>query len=126
MAYGVDIQLNDVGFTYQLDTSADLKMVSSHYPYPLNKELYQSGKASMQASGNQESITARLQLPGLKYQTEIDIRPETPVLKATNLILGKGSFKISPVAGHQAQIRTDKFDIDQWAELLSRSTLQYQ
>ncbi|ERB62235.1 hypothetical protein N779_27480, partial [Vibrio coralliilyticus OCN008] len=45
-----------------------------------------------------------------------------PVLKATNLILGKGSFKISPVAGHQAQIRTDKFDIDQWAELLSRST----
>ncbi|WFB48498.1 YhdP family protein [Vibrio coralliilyticus] len=119
---GVDIQLNDVGFTYQLDTSADLKMISSHYPYPLNKELYQSGKASMQASGNQESITARLQLPGLKYQTEIDIRPETPVLKATNLILGKGSFKISPVAGHQAQIRTDKFDIDQWAELLSRST----
>ncbi|KJY92113.1 membrane protein [Vibrio neptunius] len=119
---GVDIQLNDVGFTYQLDTSADLKMVSSQYPYPLNKDLSQLGKASMQASGNQESITARLQLPNLKYQAEIDIRPDTPVLKATNLILGKGSFKISPVAGHQVQIRTDKFDLEQWADLLSPST----
>ena len=116
----VDIQLNDVGFTYQIDTTADLRMVSSHYPYPLNKELQQKGKARLQASGNQESITARLQLPNLKYQTEIDIRPDTPVLKATNLVLGKGSFKISPVAGHHAQIRTDKFDIDSWAELLNR------
>ncbi|WP_345772822.1 YhdP family protein [Vibrio sp. Isolate23] len=119
---GVDIQLNDVGFTYQLDTRADLKLVSSHYPYPLNKELHQAGEASMQASGNQESITARLQLPNLKYQAEIDIRPETPVLKATNLILGKGSFKMSPVAGHQVQIRTDKLDIEQWVERLSPPT----
>ncbi|MFB9215605.1 YhdP family protein [Vibrio sinaloensis] len=116
---GVDIQLNDIGFTYQIDTSADLRMVKSHYPYPLNKDFKQSGKARLQASGNQESITARLQLPNLKYQTEIDIRPDIPVLKATNLVLGKGSFKISPVAGHHAQVRSAQFDLDRWIEFFT-------
>ena len=119
---GIAIQLNDVGFSYQIDTNADLKMVSSNYPYPLNKTLDKPWKASMQASGNQESISARLQLPNLKYQTEIDIRSETPVLKATNLILGKGSFKISPISGHQAQVRIDKLNLDKWADLISNPT----
>lgn len=116
---GVDIQLNDVGFTYQIDTSADLRMVTSLYPYPLNKGVKQSGKARLQASGNQESITARLQLPNLKYQTEIDIRPEVPLLKATNLVLGKGSFKITPVAGHHAQVRSQQLDLDSWIEFFA-------
>ena len=118
---GIAIQLDDVGFAYQIDANADLKMVSSDYPYPLKKELNQTWKARMQASGNQESISARLQLPNLKYQTEIDIRPDTPVLKATNLVLGKGSFKISPISGHQAQVRLDKFNFDQWVDLISNS-----
>ncbi|KHD23749.1 membrane protein [Vibrio caribbeanicus] len=116
---GVDIQLNDVGFTYQIDTTADLRWIASDYPYPLNKPTQQSGKARLQASGNQESITARLQLPNLKYQAEIDIRPDTPVLRATNLVLGKGSFKISPVAGHHAQVRTNHFDLDGWIEFMN-------
>ncbi len=116
---GVDIQLNDIGFTYQIDTQADLRMVESQYPAPLNKELKQPGKVRLQASGNQESITARIQAPNLKYQAEIDIRPQVPVLTATNLVLGKGSFKISPITGHQAQVRADKFNLDQWIELLS-------
>ncbi|MGD8111937.1 YhdP family protein [Vibrio sp. TRT 17S01] len=115
----VDIQLNDVGFTYQIDTSADLKMVASDYPYPLKKAAKKASKARLQASGNQESVSARLQLPGLKYQTEIDIRPKVPVLKATNLVVGSGSFKISPVVGHNAQIRTDRFDLDNWLTVLS-------
>ena len=118
---GIAIQLNDVGFSYQIDTNADLKMVSSDYPYPLKKELNQAWKARMQASGNQESISARVQLPNFKYQTEIDIRPDTPVLKATNLVLGKGSFKISPISGHQAQVRLDKLNFDQWMDLISNS-----
>lgn len=118
----VDIQLNDVGFTYQIDTLADLKLVSSHYPAPLNKASGEKGKAHLQASGNQESITARLQLPNFKYQTEIDIRPEVPLLTATNLVLGKGSFKISPVAGHQARVRLDSFNLDQWIELFTAET----
>ncbi|GLT17126.1 DUF3971 domain-containing protein [Vibrio zhanjiangensis] len=116
---GIGIQLTDVGFSYQIDTKADLKMVASRYPYPLNKSLNQAWKARMQASGNQESISARLQLPNLKYQTEIDIRPDIPELKATNLILGKGSFKISPISGHQAQVRLDKLNFDQWIDLVS-------
>jgi len=117
----VALQLNDVGFTYQIDTSADLTMVESQYPHPLNKARKVAAKARLQASGNQESITARLQLPKAKYQAEIDITQDTPVLTATNLVLGQGSFKISPVVGHHAQIRLDQFSIDDWAAFVNEA-----
>ncbi len=115
----VDIQLNDVGFTYQINTEADLKFIASDFPAPLSKVSGESGKARLEASGNQESITARVQLPNLKYQAEIDIRPEVPVLTDTYLVLGKGSFKISPVAGHQLKAVVNKLDLDQWFDYLS-------
>ena len=51
---GIAIQLDDVGFAYQIDANADLKMVSSDYPYPLKKELNQTWKARMQASGTKK------------------------------------------------------------------------
>ncbi len=110
----VDIQLDDVGFTYQIDTRADIKQLVSEFPYPLAKAKGVAGQARLQASGNQETVSARLQVPGAKYQTEIDIRPNTPELYASNLILGRGSFKISPIVGHQAQVRLDKIDLDSW------------
>ncbi|SDH36363.1 TIGR02099 family protein [Vibrio xiamenensis] len=113
---GVKIQLNDVGFTYQIDSSADLRQVASRYPYPLNKALNSKGKAVLQASGNQERVAARLELPNAKYQADIDIGGSVPVLKATNLVLGKGSFKISPVVGHHAQVRLKQFNIDSWLD----------
>ncbi len=117
---GVDIQLNDVGFTYQVDLVTDLKTLSSDYPAPLKREVGTEGQLKLQASGNQETITARLELPQAKYQAEIDIRPDTPVLKATNLILGNGSFKISPVVGHQMQVRSNSFDLDAWIEFVNQ------
>ena len=120
----VDIQLNDVGFTYQVDATADLQMLASTYPYPLNHQVGAQGKAHLQASGNQQSITARLQLPDFKYQTEIDIRPKTPVLTASNMVLGKGSFKISPIVGHQLNIRAHQFDLDEWLSYLTPSSDQ--
>ncbi|WGY48585.1 YhdP family protein [Vibrio sp. ABG19] len=115
---GVDIQLNDVGFTYQIDARANLNRVASRYPYPLNKPVNSKGTALLQASGNQQSISARVQVPNAKYQAEIDITKSVPVLTATNLVVGQGSFRISPVVGHDAQIRTDKLDLDQWISLL--------
>ncbi|MEL7290740.1 MAG: YhdP family protein [Pseudomonadota bacterium] len=115
----IDIQLNDVGFTYQLDTEADLKFFSSDLPEPLAKKSGVAGKGRLQASGNQETITARVQLPNFKYQAEIDIRPDIPVLTDTNLVLGRGSFKISPVVGHQAQVRLNRVDVDDWIEMLT-------
>ncbi len=120
----VDIQLNDVGFTYQVDLVTDLKGLSSDYPAPLKREVGTEGQLKLQASGNQETITARLELPQAKYQAEIDIRPDTPVLKATNLILGNGSFKISPVVGHQMQVRTHSFDLDSWLEYINQPVPQ--
>lgn len=118
----LNIQLNDVGFTYQIDTQADLRQLSSRYPYPLNRDAGTAGKARLQASGNQQSVTARLSLPSAKYQAEIDISKDKPVLQATNLVLGSGSFKISPVVGHQAQVRTDKLNLDEWLALLGHSS----
>nr|WP_281364214.1 YhdP family protein [Vibrio marinisediminis] len=115
----IDIQLNDVGFTYQIDASADMQMLASDYPYPLQRTMGEKGKAKLQASGNQEAVAARLQLPDFKYQAEIDIRPDTPKLTATNLVLGKGSFKISPIVGHHLQVRSAQFDMDAWLDALT-------
>lgn len=116
----IDLQLNDVGFTYQVDLNAKLDRIASEYPYPLKKRVGEAWQARMQASGNQESITARLQMPNAKYQTEIDITGKVPVLSASNLVLGSGGFKISPVVGHHALIRTDYFDFDQWLSVFSQ------
>jgi uncharacterized protein (TIGR02099 family) len=115
----IDLQLNDIGFTYQLDTKANLQFLASEYPAPLNKEVGDSGSARLQASGNQESISARLQLPTAKFQTEINILPDTPVLEATNLVIGSGSFKVSPIVGHHAAVRTPEFDLDHWYDIVS-------
>ncbi|MEF1215277.1 DUF3971 domain-containing protein, partial [Vibrio alginolyticus] len=83
----IDLQLNDVGFTYQLEVLAQLNRLASQYPYPLAKQIGESGQAKLQASGNQESISARLQIPNVKYQTEIDIAGDVPVLTATHLMV---------------------------------------
>ncbi|MGR5133963.1 YhdP family protein [Vibrio alfacsensis] len=114
----IDLQLNDVGFTYQVDVLAQLSQLSSEYPYPLAKARGEKGQAKLQASGNQQSISARLQIPNAKYQTEIDISGDVPVLTATNLMIGSGGFKISPVVGHDASIRLDELSLDKWAELM--------
>ncbi|MBR9788221.1 MAG: TIGR02099 family protein [Vibrionaceae bacterium] len=115
----IDLQLNDVGFTYQVDALAQLNRVVSEYPYPLVKKAGESGLAKLQASGNQENISARLEIPNAKYQTEIDIAGDVPLLTATNLIIGQGGFKTTPVIGHDASIRLDELDVDKWLELLN-------
>lgn len=115
---GVDVQLNDVGFTYQVDLKTDLKQVKSRYPAPLDKARGMAATASLQASGNQEAISARVQLPHAKYQAEIDISKAKPVLAATNLLVGKGSFKVSPIVGHYASIRTDQINLDHWIDFI--------
>ncbi|MFV8436790.1 YhdP family protein [Vibrio owensii] len=114
----IDLQLNDVGFTYQVDVLAQLSQLASEYPYPLAKKRGEKGQAKLQASGNQESISARLQIPNAKYQTEIDISGDVPQLTATNLVIGNGGFKISPVVGHDASIRLDDLSLDKWADLM--------
>jgi uncharacterized protein (TIGR02099 family) len=108
------LQLHDVGFNYQIDLEGDLTRIRSDYPYPLAKHVGDLGDFSLQASGNQKVIFARAQLPNVKYQAEIDISKATPVLNATNLVIGKGSFKPSPIVGHQLAIRSDQYNLDDW------------
>ncbi|WP_153446159.1 YhdP family protein [Vibrio algicola] len=114
----LDLNLNDVGFTYQIDSQADLEYVTSSYPAPLGKGLGLKGKARMQAAGDQEHVSARITLPTAKYQADIDIRPSTPVIKASNFIVGKGDFKVSPIGGNYFAINTPKFDADKWIDFL--------
>lgn len=111
---GVDLHLNDIGFTYQVDGNADLEFLTSKYPAPLGKALGIKGQGRLQAAGNQETVNARITLPNVKYQADIDIRPKTPVLSATNLIVGRGEFKVSPIGGHYLSINTNKFNADEW------------
>lgn len=115
---GINIQLNDVGFTYQLDAKANLQHIASDYPYPLNKADNSHGQARLQASGNQQAISARLQVLDAKYQAEIDISESQPQMSASYLLLGSGSFKISPVVGHDVQIRTEQFNLDKWLQAI--------
>ncbi|MDV7105951.1 YhdP family protein [Vibrio sp. TH_r3] len=117
---GIDLQLNDVGFTYQLDSSANLEFISSQYPVPLEKALGKKSSLQLQASGNQQSISARLQLPDVKYQAQIDITGKTPILEATSLLVGKGGFKVSPIVGHDINIRMPTFDLDSWLSLIGQ------
>ncbi|WP_272897859.1 YhdP family protein [Vibrio sp. vnigr-6D03] len=113
----VDLQINDVGFTYQVDVKAETQFIASQYPEPLGKALGEKGSARLQASGNQETISARLQLPEFKYQAEIDISNERPEFGASHLVVGRGAFRVSPIVGHSAVVRRDNFDLDQWLEL---------
>lgn len=117
----IDLQLDDIGFTYQIDSQANLTYLDSSFPQPLTKSIGEKSKLHLQASGNQETISARLQLPDVKFQTEIDITEDTPVLEATNLLIGKGGFKVSPVVGHHMTIRIPSFDIDKWIEIEQES-----
>ncbi|PMM82667.1 YhdP family protein [Vibrio breoganii] len=120
---GIDLQINDVGFTYQIDAKANLTSIASTYPAPMNKKVGDVWQARMQASGNQESISARLQLPSAKFQTEIDITQGRPVLEATNTVIGSGSFRVSPVVGHHASLRLPEFNLDEWVAALERPSV---
>lgn len=111
---GVNLQLNDVGFTYQIDGNADLEFLTSQYPAPLGKALGIKGQARLQAAGNQEHVNARVTLPNVKYQADINIKEPTPILTATNLIVGRGDFKVSPLGGHFLSINNNKFNADEW------------
>ncbi|WP_170066807.1 YhdP family protein [Vibrio gangliei] len=115
---GVDIQLNDIGFTYQIDGNADLEFLTSQYPAPLGKALGIKGKGRVQAAGNQETVNARITLPNVKYQADVDIRQDTPVLTATNLIIGRGDFKVSPIGGHYLSLNNNKFNADEWIDFV--------
>ncbi len=110
----IDIQLDDVGLSYQIDTQANLELVSSQYPAPLEKALGDKSKLQIQASGNRQNLSARLQLPNVKYQAEIDISDSQPVLTATRLLFGKGAFKVAPIVGHEVNVRMPEFNLDEW------------
>ncbi len=116
-AMDIDLQINDVGFTYQVDAQVETQFVSSQYPEPLGKALGEKSTVRLQASGNQETISTRLQLPEFKYQAEIDIRKEKPRFNASHFVVGRGAFRTSPIVGHSAIVRREQFDLDQWLEL---------
>ncbi|GEM75957.1 DUF3971 domain-containing protein [Vibrio sagamiensis NBRC 104589] len=118
----IDLQLGDIDFNYQVDLIAQLDRLASQYPYPLTKPTGTAGQAKLKASGDQASITAQLQLPEAKYQAEIDISHEAPVLNATNLVIGQGGFKVNPMTGHSVSVNLDKLDFNKWQPFLQDIT----
>ena len=110
----INLQVADVGFTYQLGVNAALNEVRSTLPYPLSLDKGDGDKALLQVSGNSEKLSGRLTLPDAKYQTEIDITKKTPVITASHVIVGRGNFRVSPIVGQSASINTTSFDADAW------------
>ncbi|PQJ88277.1 YhdP family protein [Aliivibrio sifiae] len=110
----INLQVADIGFTYQLGVNAALNEVSSTLPYPLALNKGNGEKALLQVSGNSEKLSGRLTLPDAKYQTEINITKETPVITASHVVVGRGNFRVSPIVGQSASINTKFFDADAW------------
>ncbi|OCH25201.1 YhdP family protein [Aliivibrio sp. 1S128] len=110
----INLQVADVGFTYQLGVNAALNEVRSTLPYPLSLDKGDGDKVLLQVSGNSEKLSGRLTLPDAKYQTEIDITKKTPVITASHVIVGRGNFRVSPIVGQSASINTTSFDADAW------------
>lgn len=116
---GIDFRLQELGASYQIALDADLTAISSHYPAPLQKDLDLAATMQLKASGNQDSISARIQLPQVKYQALIDITSDQPQLTASNLVLGTGNFK-SELKDHQASLMMKQFDADSWITLINQ------
>ena len=110
----INLQVADVGFTYQIGVNASLNEMASALPYPLALEKGTSNKASLQVSGNSEKLSGRLTLPNAKYQAEININEEVPVIAASHVVVGRGNFKVSPIVGQSASINTPSLDADAW------------
>lgn len=118
------VQIGDDRLSYQLDAQAQLNDLVSQYPYPLNLALNNQQEARLQLSGNQEVISARLQLPNIKYQAEIGLTAPEPQINASYLSVGNGGFRVSPVAGHQWRVRLDTLDADAWLEWLNQTQFE--
>ncbi|MDD9157365.1 YhdP family protein [Aliivibrio sp. S4TY2] len=110
----INLQVADVGFTYQIGVNAALGEMVSTLPYPLMLEKGTTEQALLQVSGNSEKLSGRLTLPNTKYQAEINISSSEPVITASHVIVGRGNFKVSPVVGQSASINTKTFDLDTW------------
>ncbi|MUK36807.1 TIGR02099 family protein [Aliivibrio fischeri] len=110
----INLQVADVGFTYQIGVYAQLGNMTSTLPYPLASEKGTTEKASLQVSGNSEKLSGRLTLPDTKYQAEIDITGKIPEITASHVVVGKGNYKVSPIVGNSASINTKYLDADAW------------
>ncbi|CED72365.1 putative exported protein [Aliivibrio wodanis] len=110
----INLQVADVGVTYQLGLDASLDELSTTLPYPLALNKGQKQKAQLQVSGNSERLSGRLTLPDMKYQAEINITQMPPVITASHVIVGRGNFKVSPIVGQSASINTQSLDADEW------------
>ena len=110
----INLQVADVGFTYQIGLNASLDKIRSTLPYPLALDKDSTGKALVEVSGNSEKLSGRLTLPNAKYQTEINITEVTPVITASHVVVGSGNFKVSPIVGQSAVINTKSLDVDAW------------
>ncbi|WP_300176803.1 YhdP family protein [uncultured Aliivibrio sp.] len=110
----INLQVADVGFTYQIEVNASLDKMNSTLPYPLALSQGLKEKALLQVSGNSEKLSGRFTLPSAKYQTEINITEVMPVITASHVVVGSGNFKVSPIVGQSAVINTKSLDMDAW------------
>lgn len=113
------IQLKHQGFSYQLDTQADLQQLESRYPYPLAHQMGQAGKLHLHAKGDERALTANASLPYAQYQATIDIQQAYPQIRSSSLLLGDVELGANPMTGNHAQANLEALNIDEWITLLN-------
>lgn len=118
----VAVDIKPLGFDYQVHTQAQLENVTSRYPAPLDKSSSDPGLAELQAAGNQEKFTARLSVPNGKYQVEVNLDDGKPEIVASNWVIGRGNFKVSPIQGHTASFRGESVNLDDWISMLQTNS----
>lgn len=122
----VGIALRDVGFTYDINLDADLTAMQVNLPAPFDKPLSTTGWGSLKASGDAQSLVGQVVLPNLKYQANVDISHDIPVVTKSRIVLGEGELSLQPLSGNGVSINVPELDIPAWKDVIARLEAAHQ
>ncbi|NUY57289.1 TIGR02099 family protein [Salinivibrio sp. EAGSL] len=111
---GLDLTLHDTGFDYQLGIDVDTTPLQSTLPAPLHKPRWQKGQAHIEASGNREGLTGRVQLPNVNYQARINTQGATPEFVSSQWQVGDKQPTLLATRGHRFDLALARLDVDAW------------
>ncbi|KKD60034.1 hypothetical protein RN22_12925 [Grimontia sp. AD028] len=117
----VGIALKDVGFTYDVKLDADLTTLDFNLPSPLDKPSFIKGQGSMKASGDAQSLVGQVELPNVKYQANIDISGELPVVTKSRTVIGDGELSLQPLTGNAVSIDVPVLDLHAWKDVVAKA-----
>ena len=111
---GLDLTINYKGFDYQLGVDVDITPLQSQLPAPLHKPRWQKGQAHIEATGNREGLTGRVQLPQVNYQARINTQGATPEFVSSQWQVGDKQPPLLATRGHRFDLALEHLDLAAW------------